>query len=87
MHLKQLNGLLASYLDNFEAIAEEVDTKATTDDNGYLEQTANRLKANVRSLRKVHSFLLPDVPEYILSKWANSPAIPERGPPRHSVEC
>lgn len=53
MLIKEHNTLLASYLDNFEAIAEEVDSKASAIDNTYLEQTADRLRANVRNLRKV----------------------------------
>ena len=57
-HLRQHNSLLAAYLEHFESIAEEVDSKGGRSQDHYLKQTAHRIKANVRSLRQVgHSSL------------------------------
>ena len=53
--LRSHNSLLASYLDRFETIAEEVDTKGSRSEDPYLMTTANKLKLNVKSLRQVLS--------------------------------
>ena len=55
-HLRQHNSLLAAYLEHFESIAEEVDSKGGRSQDHYLKQTAHRIKANVRSLRQVSRF-------------------------------
>lgn len=52
-HLRQNNSLLATYLDHFDSIADEVDQKGGRNEDYYLKQTAHRLKANVKSLRQV----------------------------------